>query len=104
MESTHEDHIGADRFCIKPHLGGLPGGTVYKLAPDEDTSSYLTLEVIEPGSASTRVRLGRHLIKEYKLALPRDPLARYDGTLMLNHACCVTNLGFIEPSGESRVL
>ena len=99
-----EDQLGSDRFCIEPHVGGLPGGTIYKRLPQGDTHSYLMLEAVEPGPSAITLRVGKHLLKEYRPAVPRDPQARFGGTLVLRQACCVMDDGLIEPSGESRVL
>lgn len=102
MPTSLEEQIGADKFLMKPHVEGY-GGTVFRLVPEEGTYSYLSLEVCEGLANGTRLRLGRHLVKEYKREQQPDARARFQGTLELKHTCQATNDGFIEPPGGSRV-
>ena len=46
MRTFIEDQVGSDRFCIKPHVGGL-SGFVFRLVPEEGSHSSLRLEVCE---------------------------------------------------------
>lgn len=100
MPTSLEEQIGPDRFCIKPHVGGL-GSALFHLAPEWASYSYLGLEVCEGVENGRKLRLGRHLVKEFQAP---HPGAASDGVLELIHACQATSEGFIEPSGETRLL
>ncbi len=105
MSVSLEEQIGPNRFCIQPHVEKW-GGILFKLLPAETDHSYLMLEALGGERAGTRLRLGKHLVKKYSRATAYDPGARFDGTLVLYHACRLDCWGaniFIEPSGETRL-
>ena len=97
-----EDELGSDRFCIQPHVGSL-AGAVFRVIQSGGTVSYLALEVVEPQNFGKPLKLGRHLITQYCRIGPPMHDMRYEGTLILRHACAVTDHGFIEPTGERRL-
>lgn len=102
--TSWEDLIGADRFCIQPYVGGRGGGAVFRVLREQSTASYLGLEAVGSDGYTGRLRLGRHLIDDYKRIGPPEPGTRYEGTLILKHACAITSQGLIEPTGEGCLL
>lgn len=90
-----QTQLQGKRFCIAPHVRGLDGGAVFRLVTAEGAGNYLLLEV-----EKINIKLGSHLIEEYRPAGPPDPEANFDGTLHLRDQCGVQRWGedlLIEP-------
>lgn len=98
----HERELIERKFCVQPHATGLGGGTVLSLVPRGCSHSYLMLEVVKGKSLGQRFRVARYLVKQFQPDPWPDAQARYQGTLILRSACCLTEDGFLEPTGERR--